>query len=206
MSSDSARERIAFGLYIRGVRSGDIGLLLGVTSETIRRGLAGRGKKISARLRMLHQTARFWDKVMKCGPVHPLLGTRCWLWTGAVSNFGHGHLGWDGEQVTAHRKAWELIRGRKPPAHKCVLHACDVPNCVRHLFLGTQRDNVHDMIAKGRRADVGTGEANARSKLTWAIVRGIRQSYRRGTPQSELRRIYGLSSGRISEVVNHKCW
>lgn len=28
--------------------------------------------------------ARFWSKVDKNGPVHPVLGTRCWLWTASV--------------------------------------------------------------------------------------------------------------------------
>ncbi len=27
---------------------------------------------------------RFWTRVNKDGPVHPVLGTACWLWTGAV--------------------------------------------------------------------------------------------------------------------------
>jgi DNA invertase Pin-like site-specific DNA recombinase len=45
-----------------------------------------------------------------------------------------------------------------------------------HLFIGTQKDNVHDMLAKGRarRGDV-SGERNAASKLTGAIVLEMRR-------------------------------
>lgn len=47
--------------------------------------------------------------------------------------------------------AWEHYVGPIPDGVD-VLHHCDNPPCVRpdHLFLGTARDNVGDMLAKGR--------------------------------------------------------
>ena len=35
---------------------------------------------------------------------------------------------------------------------QCLCHHCDNPRCVNfeHIFVGTQRDNIHDAMAKGR--------------------------------------------------------
>lgn len=40
------------------------------------------------------------------------------------------------------------------PVKKCVCHTCDNPFCVSpfHLFLGTQKENLIDMSAKGRKS------------------------------------------------------
>ena len=102
--------------------------------------------------------ARFWSKVNKDGPVHRVLGTRCWLWTASeLGDTGYGGFGMkraDGKYAPsyAHRVAWELLRGPIPPGMSA-LHACDVPLCVNaeaHLFLGTQLENMRDAALKGR--------------------------------------------------------
>lgn len=76
----------------------------------------------------------------------------CWLWTGATSPGGYGKFYLAGRAVGAHRAAWMLMRGEIPPGMQ-VCHHCDVPGCVNpnHLFIGTQKDNMRDMDAKGRR-------------------------------------------------------
>lgn len=77
----------------------------------------------------------------------------CWEWTASRHpRMGYGRFG-DGHRriVYAHRYMWELARGPIPHGMN-VLHRCDNGPCVRpsHLFLGTQRDNIADVIAKGR--------------------------------------------------------
>ena len=60
---------------------------------------------------------------------------------------------YDGKTTSAHRTGWILFRGPIPAGLK-VLHACDNPACVNleHLYLGTQKDNARDMVARGRYA------------------------------------------------------
>lgn len=77
----------------------------------------------------------------------------CWEWTGNRHAFGYGLI-----QVSrarnegTHRVMWKLAHGPIPKG-MWVLHRCDHPWCVNpeHLFLGTPADNIHDMMAKGRR-------------------------------------------------------
>lgn len=84
----------------------------------------------------------------------------CCVWTGARSSFGYGQLrtGQRGLIEMAHRLAWQFENGPIPDGLS-ILHTCDNPPCVRpsHLFLGTQLDNMRDMMAKGRHAQV-TGD------------------------------------------------
>lgn len=85
---------------------------------------------------------RFWRFVLLGGP--------CWLWTGCLAR-GRARVRVNGKTHNAARVAYELCFG-PIPAGQQVLHRCDDPACVRpsHLFLGTQRDNMEDMIRKGR--------------------------------------------------------
>lgn len=89
---------------------------------------------------------RFWRHVAVAGP------DDCWLWTGAKNVNGYGTVSVDGGSALAHRVSWAMRWGRPVPEDLRILHECDVRACVNplHLWLGTQRDNIADMIAKGR--------------------------------------------------------
>lgn len=82
--------------------------------------------------------ARFWPKVDTDDP------SGCWLWTAAQNGVGYGVIGrGGGENVYAHRAAYELLRGSIPDG--LVLdHLCRRPLCVNpwHLEAVTQKVNV----------------------------------------------------------------
>ena len=67
------------------------------------------------------------------------------------TNHGYGVLKINKKNVRAHRFAWELENGPIPDG-MIICHHCDNPPCcnVKHLFLGTDADNVADKIAKER--------------------------------------------------------
>ena len=90
---------------------------------------------------------RFWTHVVTTED------ESCWEWQGAIDKVtGYGVFGVTRrEQTTAHRVSWIINYGPIPDSIQ-VLHSCDHRPCVRpdHLFLGTQQDNIDDMIKKGR--------------------------------------------------------
>ncbi len=88
----------------------------------------------------------------------------CWLWVAAVSHNGYGLLGTGPGERRTHRLSYTEFKGPIPKGIK-VLHRCDTPCCVNpeHLRLGTQQDNLTDMVQRGRSC---FGELNGTAKLT----------------------------------------
>ena len=146
----------------------------------------------------------FWEKVDKRGT------GECWNWTPTCRPDGYGQFKFNGKPRLAHRVSWEIHNGKIPHNNShhgmCVCHKCDNPKCVNpdHLFLGTQADNVADMISKGRQVDVH-GESAGRSKLTDEKVRKIRSMYPLKTI-AELARFFGRGETTIAKVVRRQTW
>jgi len=87
---------------------------------------------------------RFWAKVKK--------SDGCWEWTASRHPSGHGYLmNDDGKVDYAHRVSWVLHFGPISEGYQ-INHDCNNAPCVRpdHLYLGTQRENVHDMLRATR--------------------------------------------------------
>jgi HNH endonuclease len=78
---------------------------------------------------------RFWRRVQKTDG--------CWLWTGAITQNGHGQFGNDSVVVYAHRFAYEELVGEIAPGH-VLHHKCLNGHCVNpeHLVEMTQSDHI----------------------------------------------------------------
>jgi hypothetical protein len=157
--------------------------------------------------------ARFWAKVNKTEE-------GCWLWTAGHDGSGYGSLKISGKQIKAHRISYTLANGAIPDG-LWVLHKCDTPRCVRpdHLFIGTSKDNVQDMIKK-RRMWVWTnpeklktcrwpkeqpklrGMRHPKVKLTFEQVCAIRERFAAGgITKSDLAREYGVRDGYVGCLI-----
>ena len=86
---------------------------------------------------------RFWSKVDIKGP------DDCWNWKTSLLSAGYGSFCIDYKTHSAHRVAWELTNGTIPAKKNC-LHKCDNKKCCnpKHLYIGTQGDNVGDREAR----------------------------------------------------------
>lgn len=87
--------------------------------------------------------ARFWAKVNKDGPVHPTLGTKCWLWTASLNAYGYGQFRVNGTMRGAHRVS-VVVGGRLIPEGLDLDHLCRVRSCVNpaHLEGVTRKENL----------------------------------------------------------------
>lgn len=159
----------------------------------------------------LQDVARFWSKVDKSGD--------CWLWTAGVIKHGYGKFSIGRQSIGAHRFAYEITFGPPTPG-MCVLHRCDVRQCVRpeHLWLGTKLDNTTDMITKGRahfhsdnyylsmQCRDNRGERNGFARLTANQVVTIRKRHSEGVSQRVLAEEYQVAVETIKSVVLRRNW
>lgn len=144
----------------------------------------------------------FWSRAEKSGGIDA-----CWNWIAYRDVDGYGRMRWDNRCAKANRIAYQLTFGDFPNELK-VLHSCDNPACInpKHLFLGTQVENIQDMVRKGRRASTA-GENGTNNKLTWAQVQEIRSRYAAGgVLQRELGAEFGVTQVQISAIVRGKQW
>jgi len=132
----------------------------------------------------------------------------CWLFTGSRTLDGYGTIGFEkrGQTIRTHRLAWLLWKGLIPPGQQ-VLHRCDRPACVNpeHLFLGTQKENVQDMLRKGRAGNT-RGERNGRAKLTWRGVEVIRAAPRKHGLHPQLAKRFGVGVSAIMRIRSKDSW
>lgn len=146
---------------------------------------------------------RFWAKVNKT--------ESCWLWTASVRGRGYGRISRGSPEhgpIAAHIASWIIHFGTVPNG-LLVLHDCpegDCPRCVNpnHLWLGTNDENMSDMVEKGRSC---FGEKNVNAILTAQSVLEIRRLHaEKAHNQRVLAKMFGVDFSTIHYILNRKNW
>lgn len=125
-----------------------------------------------------------------------LLENGCWEWQGCCGSHGYGQMTFMLKGMVTHRASHEVFKGPIPEG-KMVCHICDYRRCINpeHLFIGTARDNIHDMIAKGR------GDLQNSLKLTDDQARQIKDLYnKRQISQQAIAQQFDTSQATVSRI------
>lgn len=98
---------------------------------------------------------RFNEKWVEAEEPHPVLGTKCWLWTAGTTSAGYGGFYADGKHLSSHRVSYEMHVGPIQEGfdmdHLCRVHRCINPE---HLEPVTHAENVR----RGQAGKQGRGK------------------------------------------------
>jgi hypothetical protein len=137
------------------------------------------------------------------------LKSGCWTCdTAYVTRAGYLHI-----QITergvqhafkVHRFSYEHFVGRIPKG-KLICHTCDVKSCCnpKHLFPGSQSDNMQDMVRKGRGL---VGEKSAKTKFTEADILRIYRYVNQGLSRAAIAQKYNVAAVTISHIATGRNW
>lgn len=131
---------------------------------------------------------------------------QCWNWMAWRDSRGYGQMGWRGKTVLSHRIAAFLagmIGSLEFDGKTCVLHKCDNPACCnpKHLFVGTQQDNIADMNRKGRQVAVN-GDRHPWAKLSNVQFINALEQVNSGVPVREVARRFRVASQSLSKRIH----
>lgn len=75
----------------------------------------------------------------------------CIEWNKSCNSNGYASVSFKGKIHTLGRLILEYFNGK--PLGRIMMHSCDNPKCINpaHLKWGTQKENIQDMVKKGRR-------------------------------------------------------
>lgn len=171
---------------------------------TVARGLSNRGATPSDD----DYEVRFWCRVRSSRD-------GCWVWTRGTQHNGYGTFCVKGRDIRAHRFSWEIHFGQIPQG-MLVCHHCDNPPCVRpdHLFLGTDRDNCVDKLAKGRgRAGIPfhrgcshEGALNPNARMSTEQVAEALSRLADGEKPAAVASSFGVSTSLIYKIRSRRAW
>lgn len=123
----------------------------------------------------------------------------CWYWLGGLNPDGYGQMCIKRVAKQASRVSYRIYKGEIPEGmHIC--HTCDNPSCVNpyHLWAGTRKDNMLDMVQKGRNGYTGR-------KLTQGKAEEIRV-LAKNTHCKTIAKQFNVCYDTVKRIVRGEIW
>lgn len=120
----------------------------------------------------------------------------CLEWPGGKDIGKYGRVSIDNKQTPLHRAVWIFHNGPIPENYE-ICHTCDNPSCseINHLFCGTRKDNVQDMINKGR------GRTYGKTYLTNKQRESVIELAKQGHKYKDISPLFGISKVRARTIA-----
>jgi hypothetical protein len=178
----------------------------GSTSEEKAKSIKAQQQKNSKLAMEKIWTIADWDKAkaklndpkyVKMSETLSLNGIFCKEWIKSKDKNGYGKTQINNVAFKAHVLACVISNNFVRPKNLYVRHLCGNRSCVEgeHLKFGTQEENLKDAIFHG----------TLKTKVSTEQVVELRKLYvAGGITQKELGKIYGISEGQVSGIINKK--
>ncbi len=127
----------------------------------------------------------------------------CKIWNRSKDNHGYGYYCIGGRNRKSHRLLFQL-RFPGDYTKKVVRHKCDIPGCcnIDHLEIGSQADNIRDMIDRKRAA---IGSKMPTSKLNEIQVLQIKERLKNHHTK-DIAKDFGVANTTIAAIKNGRTW
>ena len=124
----------------------------------------------------------------------------CWIWNRSTDTSGYGNT-WAFDRCwKVNRLSYYLFVGEIPKG-LLVCHTCDKPPCFNpdHLWVGTQQENIDDMMSKGRGI---IAEHRSNNKISTQMRPVIAKKYLSGMTMKSIAKEYNCHETTILTAIN----